>query len=48
MKGNQMATTFTLLAELLAKVDEAAESLSGLLVAFVKHALTRVLVAENS
>ena len=48
MKGNQMAITFTLPPELLAKVDEAADSLSISRAAFIKQALTRAVVAEGN
>ena len=48
MKGNQMAITFTLPPELLAKVDEAAGSLSISRAAFIKQALTRAVMAEKS
>lgn len=48
MKGNQMAITFTLPPELLAKVDEAADSLSISRAAFIKQALTRAVLAEAS
>lgn len=47
MKGNQMAITFTLPPELLAKVDEAADSLSISRAAFIKQALSKA-VAEGT
>jgi hypothetical protein len=47
-KTPQVAITLTLPPELLAKVDEAADTLSISRAAFIKQALTRAVVAEGN
>ena len=44
--GNQLQVTFALPADLLVKVDQAAENLSISRAAFIKQALTRAVMAE--
>lgn len=48
LRGKQAPITFTLPPELLAKVDEHAHKLSISRAAFIKQALSRAVVAENS
>jgi hypothetical protein len=48
VKGNQVAITFTLPPELLAKINDTADSLSISRAAFIKQALTRAVVAEGN
>ena len=44
--GKQLQVTFALPADLLVKVDQAAENLSISRAAFIKQALTRAVMAE--
>ena len=46
--GNQLQVTFALPADLLVKVDQAAENLSISRAAFIKQALTRAVMAESN
>ena len=47
VRGKQLQITFALPAELLVKVDAAADSLSISRAAFIKQALTRAVQAEG-
>lgn len=46
--GKQLQVTFALPADLLVKVDQAAENLSISRAAFIKQALTRAVLAESN
>ena len=46
VEGNQLQVTFALPADLLVKVDQAAENLSISRAAFIKQALARAVMAE--
>ena len=46
VRGKQLQVTFALPAELLVKVDDAADGLSISRAAFIKQALTRAVQAE--
>ena len=48
VRGKQLQITFALPAELLMKVDAAADSLSISRAAFIKQALTRAVMAESN
>ncbi len=48
VKGHQVQISFALPAELLNKVDAASDSLSISRAAFIKQALSRAVVAEQS